>query len=294
VALYDGRPIFSMSSAAEPPIVDSHVHIFTQDMPLSPHAWNRPSYSFTGEDLIATLDAHGVHFAVVAGISLYGYYNDYMIAQLRQHRRLRGTVNVAPTIEPGELATMKEAGVVGVRLFLASQLSGEMPDLRSADYQRLLRRVRDLDWHVHFVAQDDVFVDALDVLRAAGVKLVIDHFGGADPGLGPKCPRLAAALQAVDAGNAWMKISAGFRFSPASPPRSADDYARARQTEAQLDRYLLERVGPERLLWGSDCPFVGHEGAVSYRDTLDAFAAAVPDPRTRRAISDAALGLYLS
>jgi predicted TIM-barrel fold metal-dependent hydrolase len=57
---------------------------------------------------------------------------------------------------------------------------------------------------------------------------------------------------------------------------------------------LLERVSPERLLWGSDCPFVGHEGAVSYRDTLDAFAAAVPDPRTRRAISDTALEFYFS
>ncbi len=53
-------------------------------------------------------------------------------------------------------------------------------------------------------------------------------------------------------------------------------------------------MGPERLLWGSDCPFVGHEGAVSYRDTLDAFEAAVPDARTRRAISDTALKFYFS
>lgn len=283
-----------MSSAAEAPIVDSHVHIFTRDMPLAPHAWTRPAYGFTGEDLIATLDAHGVHFAVIAGISLYGYYNDYMLAKLREYPRLRGTVNVSPTIELGELSAMKEAGVVGVRLFLASELSGEVADLRSPDYQRLLRRVRDLDWHVHLVAQDDVFADALDVLRASGVKLVIDHFGSPEPGLGRNCPRLSAALKAIDAGNAWMKISAGFRFSPSAPPRTAEDYARARETEAELDRYVLERVGPERLLWGSDCPFVGHEGAVSYRDTLDAFHAAVPDWRARRAISDTALKLYFS
>ena len=279
---------------AEAPIVDSHVHIFTDDMPLAPHAWTRPTYGFTAEDLIATLDAHGVHFAVIAGISLYGYYNDYMIAKLRQHPRLRGTVNIAPTIGLGELSTMKDAGVVGVRLFLASALSGEVADLRGADYQVLLRRVRDLDLHVHLVAQDDVFADALDVLGAAGVKLVIDHFGGPDPALGVNCPRLAAAVRALDAGNAWLKISAGFRFSPKAPPRSADDYARAREVEGEIARHLLERVGPERLLWGSDCPFVGHEGAVSYRDTLDAFAAAVPDAGTRRAISDAALRLYFS
>jgi predicted TIM-barrel fold metal-dependent hydrolase len=283
-----------MSSAAEAPIVDSHVHIFTRDMPLAPHAWHRPDYGFTAEDLVATLDAHGVRFAVIAGISLFGYYNDYMIAKLREYPRLRGTVNVPPTIELDELARMKEVGVVGVRLFLSSQLSGEVPDLRGADYQRLLRHVRDLDWHVHFLAQEDVFADALDALRASGVKVVIDHFANPEPGQGPRCAKVAAALKAVEAGNAWIKISAGFRFSPRSPPRSAGDYERARQAEAEFDCYLLERVGPERLLWGSDCPFVGHEGAVSYRDTLDAFEAAVPDSRTRRAIADAALDFYFS
>jgi predicted TIM-barrel fold metal-dependent hydrolase len=105
---------------------------------------------------------------------------------------------------------------------------------------------------------------------------------------------VAAALEAIDAGNVWMKISAGFRFSPRSPPRTAADYARARAMEAEFDRYLIERVGTDRLLWGSDCPFIGHEGAVSYRDTLDAYAAAVPDAHTRRAISHTALQFYFS
>ena len=87
---------------------------------------------------------------------------------------------------------MKDAGVVGVRLFLSSQLlgKGEVADLRSYDYQRLLQYVRDLDWHIHFLAQDDVFADTLDVLRASGVKVVIDHFSNPEPSQGPGCPRL--------------------------------------------------------------------------------------------------------
>jgi hypothetical protein len=39
---------------------------------------------------------------------------------------------------------------------------------------------------------------------------------------------------------------------------------------------------------------VGHEGSVTYRDTLDAFEAAVPDSQTRRAISATALAFYFS
>ncbi len=270
------------------------MHIFSQDMPLQPHAWNRPEYSFTAEDLLAKLDDHGVHFAVVAGISLYGTYNDYMIEMLRRHPRLRGTVNITPSIDRGELVAMKDAGVVGMRLFQSSNLVGEVGDIRGEDYQRLFRRVRDLDWHVHFLAQDDIFADALDVLRATGVKLVIDHFTNPPLGDGPDGPKMQAALRAVDAGNAWMKISAGFRFTPREPPRTAGDYVRARETEAVFDRYLLDRVGPERLLWGSDSPFVGHEGAVTYQDVLNSYYAAVPDQPTRRKISDTALKFYFS
>lgn len=284
-----------MSGAVEAPAVDSHVHIFTQSMPLAKNAWARPTYSFTAEDLIATLDAHGVRRAVIAGISLYGYYNDYMIEKLRQYpERLRGTANVPATIEPKALRAMKDAGVVGIRLFLSSQLTDEIADLRSAEYQRLLRAVRDLDWHVHFLADESVFADALAVLRASGVKIVVDHFANPEFGQGPECAKVSAALAAIDAGNAWLKISAGFRFSPRSAPRTAADYARAREMEAEFDAYLIERVGTDRLLWGSDCPFVGHEGAVSYGDTLDAFAAAVPDAHARRAISHTALQFYFS
>src|SRR5690606_26408066 len=75
------------------PIVDAHAHIFTPDMPVADNAWLKPDYAFTAADYLRVLDAHGVHFGVVAGISIYGQYNDYMIEELRRHPRLRGTVN---------------------------------------------------------------------------------------------------------------------------------------------------------------------------------------------------------
>ena len=236
----------------------------------------------------------GVHFAVIAGISLYGVYNDYMLEKLRQYPRLRGTVNVSPAIDRGELRAMKDSGVVGLRLFLSSQLSGQVDDIRGEEYQRLFRRVRDLDWHIHFLAQDDVFADALEVLCASGVKVVIDHYSHPPKEEGPDGAKVRAALKAMDAGRTWMKISAGFRFAQRSAAGRPEAYACARETEAAFDRFLIERVGPERLLWGSDCPFVGHEGEVSYGDVLDAFRHAVPDDAVRRRISDTALKFYFS
>jgi predicted TIM-barrel fold metal-dependent hydrolase len=51
-----------------------------------------------------------------------------------------------------------------------------------------------------------------------------------------------------------VKISGGYRLGPHSK-----DYARE----------LLRVAGPDRLVWASDCPFVGHEGQFPYRATID-------------------------
>ena len=46
--------------------IDAHVHVFTTDMPLIDNPRHAPKYSFTHEELIATLDANGVDRAVIA------------------------------------------------------------------------------------------------------------------------------------------------------------------------------------------------------------------------------------
>jgi predicted TIM-barrel fold metal-dependent hydrolase len=55
---------------------------------------------------------------------------------------------------------------------------------------------------------------------------------------------------------------------------------------------LLNEGGPERLLWASDWPFVGHEGKVSYRQMVESFERAVPDPLVREQIGRTAARLY--
>ena len=49
-------------------------------------------------------------------------------------------------------------------------------------------------------------------------------------------------------------------------------------------RELCRQVGHERMLWASDCPFVGMESSVSYQDTLDWLAQVVPDARERERV----------
>jgi predicted TIM-barrel fold metal-dependent hydrolase len=277
---------------SEPPLVDAHVHVFPDGLPYKSTAHARPDYAHTVEAYLATLDRHGVHFGVVAAMSLTGYYNDYVVDSLRAHRRLRGTVYVPPEITRPELREMAEAGVVGVRLFRGSRSFGEVEDLTTHEYQVLLRRIRDLDWHVQVIAMPDLLGPTLDVLNEAGVKIVVDHFGFADPKLLEHSPHYDALLRSVDLGRTWVKISAGYRLSRAKPPRTLQDYEQAHDGERRLSTFFLDRCGTERLIWGSDAPFVSHEDVITYQERLDAYLQAVPSAATRRAIDRTALTLY--
>jgi predicted TIM-barrel fold metal-dependent hydrolase len=273
------------------PIVDSHAHIFTPDMPLSGSAWTRPDYGFTAEDYLRVLDAHGVHFGVIAGISIYGNYNDYMIEQLRRHPRLRGTVNIDPLTDRYTLERMRADGVVGVRLQLARRR--ELPDLGDENYRLLLRRIADLNWHVHVALEGPSLPAVLPKLEASGVRIVLDHFGHPDPERGLDCEGFQALLRSVDKGSTWVKLSAGYRLTWQSQGTGTPD-PKAMQLARDAAGRLLKEVGPDRLLWGSDCPFVGHERALTFQDTLDSFREWVPSAQARRRISDTALKLYFS
>jgi predicted TIM-barrel fold metal-dependent hydrolase len=275
----------------DPPVVDAHAHIFTRDMPVADSAWMRPEYSFTAEDYLRVLDAHGVHFGVIAGISIYGSYNDYMIEQLRRQPRLRGTVNIDPATDRYTLERMKADGVVGVRLQLSRRR--ELPDLGSEVYRLLLRRVADLNWHVHLALEGKLLPAVLPALQASGVRIVLDHFGHPDPVEGLENEGFQALLRSVDTGRTWVKLSAGYRLTWQSQGTGTPD-PQAMSLAGKAARRLLEVAGPERLLWGSDCPFVGHESSLRFRDTLLSLQQWVPSPQARRKISDTALKFYFS
>jgi predicted TIM-barrel fold metal-dependent hydrolase len=277
--------------AIDPPVVDAHAHIFTPDMPVADSAWMKPDYAFTAEDYLRVLDAHGVHFGVIAGISIYGRYNDYMIGQLRRQPRLRGTVNIDPATDRYTLERMKADGVVGVRLQLSRRR--ELPDLAGEDYRLLLRRVADLNWHVHLALEGAQMPAVLPKLEASGVRVVLDHFGHPDPRDGLASEGFQAVLRSIGKGRTWVKLSAGYRLTWQARGSGAPDPA-AMQLARDAAARLLQEAGPERLLWGSDAPFVGHETSLTFADTLRSFAEWVPQAAARRRMCDTALQLYFA
>ena len=194
---------------SRPLLVDAHVHVFTRDMPLIDNPRHSPKYSFTHEQLIATLDEHGIDRAVIAAASPWGDYNDYTIAALRAHpTRLRGTVILKPSVDRYALEAMSRDGVVGVRLPYISL--PQLPDLASFEYRSFFRRLADLDWHVHPHIEGERLPQVLPALEASGVKIVIDHLGRPEPRQGINGEGFMAMLRSVDKGRTWV------RFRPAT------------------------------------------------------------------------------
>ena len=270
----------AQDTAPDAPVIDSHAHVWTADMPLSATAWHKPPAAATIEQYIATLDRHGVKRAVLAAASLFDDYNEYSIAAVRQHwNRLRTTAIVRPTIDPYVMRMMKDDGVVGVRFQWRNVQ--DIPDITTPEYAKFFRRVRDLDWHVHINQTADKLAAPIATLQAAGVKLVIDHFGHPQKG-GVACEGFQAVMRAVDQGRTWVKLSAGYRLES---PQVAQDCARA----------LLAHAGPERLLWGSDWPFAAFEKTMSYDQAVASFRQWIPDAAVRHIISgDTARQLYFT
>lgn len=255
--------------------VDCHAHIFTGGMPLNHAAWTKPAEDATAEQYEALLGEADIPRAVLAASSLHADDNRYATAATKARPNWRTTVIVEPGIDPARLDALKRDGACGIRLQLRNK---PLPDLRSPTYRDLLAQVVELDWHVQLHDDARRLPPMIDAVLDAGARLVIDHFGRPGPE-GVADPGFGAVLRAISGGRTWVKISAAFRLEPPAQDRALADA-------------LLAAGGPDRLLWGSDWPFVGFEREMSYARALRDFVRAVPDGAVRQAIDQTALAFY--
>ncbi len=99
--------------------------------------------------------------------------------------------------------------------------------------------------HPHVDGED--LPKILPTLEASGVKIVVDHLGRPEPKAGVNSEGFKTLLRSIDKGRTWVKVSGGYRLGPQSKDTA---------------RELVRTADPDRLVWASDCPFVGHEGQI--------------------------------
>jgi predicted TIM-barrel fold metal-dependent hydrolase len=251
---------------------DCHAHIFCKGWPsiadavYQPH----PSQEGTAAQFLAVLDAHGFSHGLLVGAGPYGPDNRCMLEAIAASRgRLKGIGIADARITDRELDALAEAGVVGIRFNLFNH--GLRP-LTEPGAARLLAAMKARGLFVQVQVQKDELVAAAPVLRAAGVRLMFDHFGRPSVAAGVAQPGFQALLDMGREGHV-IKLSGPFRSSVQGcfPWDDVDPFI-----AAAIDAFTLDRC-----VWGSDWPFVRMNERMDYGPALACLRRWVPDAADR-------------
>jgi len=139
----------------------------------------------------------------------------------------------------------------------------------------LLRNLRELGMFADVQVQGDQLVELAPLLDESGVDVLIDHCGRPDPDQGIDQPGFAALLRAAGTGRYRVKLSGLVKCSTQRYPWTDSwPYVRA----------LVEAIGPEGCLWGSDWPFLRAPERIDYATVLTLTERLLPDPAVREQI----------
>ncbi|MDR7148983.1 putative TIM-barrel fold metal-dependent hydrolase [Hydrogenophaga palleronii] len=215
---------------------DCHVHVFDAAHPVQGGHYRPVQHDLA--DIEALAQAHGVHHLVLVQPSVYGTDNTVLLQALaHQPERHRGVVVIDRGITDAELDRMHAMGVRGVRFNLVSPVGNGHEGLEA-----LAPRLRERGWHVQWYAKAEQLATIAALHEGTGLTAVLDHLAGMGTAVASSDPAWAA-LRALAAQGAWVKLSGWYRLQASAPYDALG---------AHIQRMAAEMK--ERLVWGSDWP----------------------------------------
>jgi 2-pyrone-4,6-dicarboxylate lactonase len=260
---------------------DCHVHIYGpyDRFPVGTEGRFTPTQPNPVESLFAMWDSIGIARGVIVHAGAAGPDNAATYDALRRFPdRLRGVAVLEPDVSDRRLDEMTDAGFKGARVNLLRQ-DGKPVSNGGMDFDGLKAiapRLAERGWHAQLWIETGDLDDMASELEKLPLTFVIDHMGRtmAEKGVGyygyqTFCERLKT-------GRYWCKLSGADRNTRKGAPY--DD------TEAFMQ--ALVKANPDRLVWGTDWPHVGHtpETFPAEDVLLRLFFKCVPDEAVRRKI----------
>ncbi|WP_432698355.1 amidohydrolase family protein [Marinobacterium sp. YM272] len=253
--------------------IDCHNHIFDPaGFPYNPNASYHPSGHeiATADQFLQLLDAYGVSQALLVGPnSGYGENDNRALldAIQRSKGRFKGMAVVDQQCSLEQLQALKQQGVVGVTFNIA---------FYGVDHFRhsaaLLDRLAQLDMIAQFQVEGDQLLPLAQMFTDSGARLLVDHCGRPDLDAGIDSLGFQAVLALADTGRTWIKVSGFDKFS-----RQAFPYV---DTSAYVDA-IQQAYGEDRLIWGSDWPFLKPRQRMDYGLMLALAEQQFPDAGQR-------------
>jgi predicted TIM-barrel fold metal-dependent hydrolase len=286
-----------MSVASSRKIIDSHLHVWanTAESNRFPYAdGQEPPASLkdaaSTNSLLEQMDANGVDGTLIVQPINHKYDHSYVMKAIGKFpRRFKGMLlhnpSVLPDVAVSQLENLALKGFVGVRFnpYLWPKLNGDdggwtCMSTPGGAGEAVYKRCAQLNMPVGIMCFQGLqchFEDIVQLLQLSPqTTMIIDHFG-----FTPFTPegdkafkqllRLASYPQVV------VKISALFRLNDEPP------YERVRKERFQP---LLESFGADRLMFGTDFPFVLEQKPPGYGGVVKLVSSWIDDESTRVAV----------
>ena len=225
---------------------DCHTHVFGDPLrfPFAASRAYTPEQASV-EEMRALHRALHTERVVIVNPSVYGADNACTLDGIKQlGLHARGIAVIDEKTPESALDEMDRAGIRGIRInFETTGVSD--PALTRQSFTAAMERIKGRKkWHIQVYTRLSVIEQIKDLVMAAPMPIVFDHFGGAQGPLGVHQAGFDTLLNLVATGKAYVKISAPYRSSTKAP-----DYPDV----APLAKALIA-ANPQRMLWGSDWP----------------------------------------
>lgn len=249
---------------------DCHTHIFgpLNVFPLQ----HQPVYEVPDTPLNehdTYRDCLGVDRAVLIQPAPYGVDPSAILAAIARHSdALRGIAVASADVSDEKLAEWKRGGIAGLRFTQMKTPTGK-PYTGSVSFEEMAAfgsRLNNAGLHAQLWGAMPDLVDWIPRLSEQGVPLVIDHLGVPDLGYSISDPTVRMFLKLLEQHDVWVKLSLC---------RVGDLEQNFEQAKPIHD--ALIKTIPNKLLWGSDWPFIRKHPAPDAGKLLDYFAEWVGD-----------------
>jgi predicted TIM-barrel fold metal-dependent hydrolase len=202
------------------------------------------------EEMSALHKALQMERVVIVTPSVYGTDNSAsQFGMMARGATARGVAVIDDKTSESDLDSMHKHGFRGIRLNLATSGIND-PNVARTRFSAAVERMKARGWHVQLFTNLPIVTAIKELVLAAPVPVVFDHFGGAQAALGVEQPGFSDLVELVKSGKAYVKISGAYRASKLGP-----DY----QDCVPLAKALIE-ANADRIVWGTDWP---HPDAVT-------------------------------
>lgn len=247
---------FAQAKKVASPIIDSHMHVWSDDPVRFPFAhpydanFTPPRIPASLEILVKEMDGHGIDRCVLVQTIYHGWDNRYLVHCLKaQPKRFKGQGLIDPT-DPKvaeKLETwMTKHGLAGVR-FSPMYYQGRDAWLNARATDAVWQKGAELGAVFNFFIAASQLPKLEDMVkRHPKVKVVIDHVGRVDLEAKDPEPEIRNLLALARYPNVWVKISEFASLLPLKKYPFRDAYP--------VVKRVYDAFGPDRLLWGTGFP----------------------------------------